>query len=168
MSQAENPHSPGSGCRFARPAGAARAGDAAATASAKPVTASPTGTSRAGLSTLASMVPKSGTDQRRGHFLWLSFPDVQVLGHPGLTVTLPLLPRAARTAAHREAALSGPARAVHRGVVGSDEAGRAGVAGPEPALADACGAEAFRAGADHPVGADDRALPLGHADPRLP
>src|SRR5260370_42689475 len=121
MSQAENPHSPGSGCRFARPAGAARAGDAAATASAKPVTASPTGTIRARLSTLASMLPKSGTDQRRGHFLWLSFPAVQVLGHPGLAVTLPFLPPAAGTTARRETALPGPARAVHRGVVGSDD-----------------------------------------------
>src|SRR5260370_32435118 len=92
MARAETHPSPGSGCRFARPAGADGAGDAAATASAKPVTASPTGTIRARLSTLASMVPKSGTDQRRGHFLSLFFPHLPVLRHPSPAGTPPLLP----------------------------------------------------------------------------
>src|SRR5260370_1314973 len=57
-----------------------------------------------------------------------------------------------------------PGPGVDRRVVGADKAGRRGVAAPEPALAGARGAEAFRTGADHPVGADDRALALGRAD----
>src|SRR5580704_7972461 len=76
----------------------------------------------------------------------LAFPDVGVLGHPGLAVALVLAPTAAGAAGYRE-----PAIRFGRGVVGPDKAGRSVAAGPGFAFGDP------RPSADHSVRAHDRA-----------
>jgi hypothetical protein len=80
----------------------------------------------------------------------LAFPDVGVLGHPGLPVALVLAATAAGAAGCRE-----PAIRFGHSVIGPDEAGRSAAAGSGFALGDP------RLGADHSVGAHDRALAGG-------
>src|SRR6202034_578114 len=88
------------------------------------------------------------------------FPEVRVLGHPGLAATLLALLTGALAARHRDAA-AGVVRGPGDGVVCSDEPGRPAVAGSHPAVGEASGhafAKPARAGADHSIGADIRAV----------
>jgi len=88
------------------------------------------------------------------------FPEVRVLGHPGLAATLLALLTGALAARHRDAA-AGVVRGPGDGVVCSDEPGRPAVAGSHPAVGEAsvhAFAKPARAGADHSIGADNRAV----------
>jgi len=90
--------------------------------------------------------------------LRVAFPEVRVLGHPGLAAAFLVLLPGTRAARHGHPA-TGIGRGPADGVVRADEPGRPAVAGAHSAVGEATvHADVARTGADHSIGADNRAV----------